>query len=262
MIGVWGVTWILNYSDRYIIKMFYSSYEVGLYDVASKLAENSINMLITSLSMAMMPILIDKYNDKGKKEAEKTHKEFLRYYFLIVIPAILGLIGIRKYVYGTLINASYIEGVDVVIYIAISMFFSGFNQFIYKLWQLKEKTGKILIFMIISVVINIVLNILLIPKYGFIAAAITTLVANMISSIIAFFNIKKDFCVEIDIVSTIKIVLSSIIMFLFVEFFIKYIHNFALFIFVIIFAVIIYFICLFISGEIKEEVLKIKNITK
>lgn len=264
MVGVWGTTWILNYSDRYIIKLFYSSYEVGLYDVASKLAENSINMLITSLSMTMMPILIDKYNSKGKLEAEKTHKEFLRYYFLLIIPAILGLIGIRSFIYGTLINKSYIEGMDIIIFISLSMFFSGFNQFLYKLWQLQEKTNNILIFMIISVVLNIILNILLLPKYGFIIASVTTLIANMVSSILAlvYINMKKDLSVKIDIKSFIKIILSGVVMFLFVISTIGHINNIFYFVLLIILAVIIYGLMLVILGELKNEIAIFTNFIK
>lgn len=260
MIGVWATSWILNYSDRYLIKIFCSSSEVGLYDIGYKLAENSINILITSLSMAMMPILIDKYNNDGEKAAEDIHYKFLKYYFILVIPSVLGLIAIKDDIYGILINKQYIDGSMTIVFISLSMLFFGFNQMIYKLLQLKEKTNRILVFTIISVILNIILNVILIPKYGFIMAAITTLISNVISTLIAYIDISKYFAIRIDFKSLIKVLISGTVMFLAVSN-IKSSNLFELCIIVLI-SIVIYFGLLLLLGEFKDELKKIKNIRK
>lgn len=244
MIGVWGVNWVLNYSDRYIIKLFFSSYEVGLYDIAAKLAENSINMLITSLSMAMMPILIEKYNKFGKEEAELEHGKFLNCYLILIIPAVIGIILIREFIYNTLISREYISGMNTIICISISMFFLGFNQFMYKLWQLKEKTNKILLFMTISVIINIILNLIFIPKYGYISASVTTLIASAISTLLTIFSIKKDFKIMVNYKIILNSIISSSVMAVFLLIFSKYMKNLTLGVIILVIAIIIYFVVL------------------
>lgn len=71
LVGVWATSWLLNYSDRYIIKVLSnSSAEVGLYDIAYKLSEHSINIIITSISMAMMPHIIEGFKKRWNRQSK------------------------------------------------------------------------------------------------------------------------------------------------------------------------------------------------
>ena len=212
MIGVWGVSWILNYCDRYIIALSSNSYNVGIYDMAYKIAENSINMIISAFTLAIFPILITVWKKQGKEAVEIKTKEVLKYFFILVLPATFGLIIISNKLFGTIIDSSYAQGSKVIILVSLGMLFNGLNSILNKIWQLDEKTKNIFYIMLISVVINIILNIIFIPKFGIVAAAYTTLISYIISVIITYIKVSKNFKIMIDIFSLLKSIFCTVVM--------------------------------------------------
>ena len=148
----------------------------------------------------------------GIDRANDILKSYLRIFTILIVPSIFGIIGIRNHIYGTLISKDYIAGSNIIIYIAISMFFFGICQLLYKLWQLKEKTINILKLMILSVFLNIVLNIIFIPRYGFIVAAITTLLSNLVTFVLTYFSIRKSYNFKFDYINLIKVLFCSSLM--------------------------------------------------
>lgn len=262
MVGVWATSWILNYSDRYIISIFTSTQKVGLYDIAYKLSENSINIITTSISMAMMPHIIDEYKKGGNYRANEVIKKYIRILNLLVIPSILGLIGIRYHLYGTIISKDYIDGANIIIYISLSMFFLGLSQFLYKIWQLNEKTINILKLMICSVILNIVLNIIFIPRYGFIVAAITTLISNAMTFICTYYLIRKKYQFKFDNLSFVKILISSLTMYAFIILINPYITNIFMLVIEIFISIFIYFIMLLVLKGLNPEISYAKELLK
>ena len=242
MIGVWGVSWLLNYCDRYIIVQFYSSSEVGIYDMACKIAENSLNVIITSFTLAVYPILIRRWKEQGKEYVEDMIKIVINYYMLLIVPAVAGLMLISKKLYLGILDPKYIPGHLTIIITSIGLAVNGFISIINKVWQLNEKTKKILYIMIISVVANIILNILLIPKYGITMAAITTLASYIISLIITYFQVSKEFTIKLDYKSILKTFICTCIMSIFICLFNNIVSNTLMLIIEIIIAILIYII--------------------
>ena len=256
MVGVWATSWILSYSDRYIIKIFGGSEQVGIYDVGYRVAENSINIIITSLSMAMFPIIINHYHDCGFKKAKNTHKTFMEYYYAMVFPAVFGLMSIRNLLFGSILNEKYSSGAIIIDIIAISSLFYGFNQMMYKIWQLKERANTVFIFNIISVIINIVLNLVFIPKYGYVAASVTTLVSNCLISFILLLIAYKSFQYTINITSIIKPMIASAIMYILILLVQRLISNVLLSLIAsVLLGVVIYGVCLYMFniGNIRRQ---------
>ena len=242
MIGVWGVSWLLNYCDRYIIVQYYSSSEVGIYDMSCKLAENSLNLIITSFTLAVYPILIRRWKEYGKKYVENMIKNIINYYLLLIVPATIGLIGISEKLYNGILDPKYLSGRLTIIIICIGLSINGFTAIINKIWQLNEKTKKILYIMIVSVIVNILLNFIFIPKYGITMAAITTLFSYFLSFIVTIILVRKEFTLKIDYISIMKTFVASIIMGLFIALFNNYVNNNLMLLVEIIMAMIIYLI--------------------
>ncbi|MBR6033917.1 MAG: polysaccharide biosynthesis C-terminal domain-containing protein [Clostridia bacterium] len=256
MVGIWGVSWFLSAADRYMIKIFSSNYDVGLYDIAYKITENSINMIISSFTLAVFPMLVATWNKDGKEKSEKVLTRVINYLFLLLIPSVVGLIGIREKLYGTIVSEQYLGGNMVILFVGIGLIFNGFNQVIYKLWQLKEQPKKILYFMLVSLVIDIVLNIVLLPKYGYIAAAVTTLISYLFITIASVIAIKKDFNIQIDKIKLLKCCISAAVMFAFLIYTREWVKNIVGLFILIAGAAIVYLITLFITGTLKEEINK------
>ena len=225
MIGVWGVGWILHYCDRYIISIFINNYEVGIYDMSCKISENTINLFISSFTLAIFPVMIRDWNLGGVKIIEDKLKTIIKYYNLIIMPAIVGLILIVDKLYLGIIDSQYSTGKLVIIIICIGSYVSGLNSILNKIWQLNEKTKNILYILIMSVILNIALNIIFIPIYGINAAAMTTFASYFFSLIITYIFVKKEMKIFIDLSSLFKTIFSCICMGIFIIFFNKLANN-------------------------------------
>ncbi len=212
MIGVWGISWIMGYCDRYIIAVFYDSSQVGLYDMSYKLAENTINIAISAFTMGIMPALVYTWKKHGKKAVEKQTSTALKYYNLIAIPAVVGLCILSRKLFGTMIDLKYSSGVGIIAIVSIGMYWNGLNGILNKIWQLNEKTKNIFYIMLVSVAVNIILNIILIPNYGIIVAAITTLISYMVTTLITMFKIRDSFTIKMPVTSLIKTIISTLVM--------------------------------------------------
>lgn len=259
MIGVWGVSWLLNYCDRYIIVLFYNSSDVGIYDMSCKLAENSLNMIISSFTLAIYPILIRIWKEEGKNAVELKLKEMIKYYFILVIPAIIGLACISEKIYLGILDPKYSSGRNIIIISCIGMMFNGLTAIINKVWQLNEKTKKIFYIMIFSVILNIALNFIFIPKFGITVAALTTLISYILTTIITTIFIKKEFKLYVDVKSLLKTIVSSSIMAVFILFFNKFVNNILLLFVEIVIAVVIYVICSITLKNIDISILRRNN---
>lgn len=257
MIGVWGIGWILSYCDRYMIAMFYSSYDVGIYDMSYKIAENSINILITSFTLAVFPRLISIWNKHGEQKTISKLEEILRYYFILIIPAIIGLISISDKLYITILDPSYSIGKNIIIITSIGMLFNGLCNILNKVWQLNKSTKNIFYIMFFSAVINILLNILLLPKFGINVAAYTTLISYFTGNIVTYILIRNKFKLRIDYKSILISFISCIPMSVYI--YSANISNIIELIIQILIAIVIYIVSSVICGNLKSEVKYIIN---
>lgn len=255
MIGVWGVGWILHYCDRYIISMFINNYEVGIYDMSCKISENTINLIISSFTLSIFPMLIRDWNNGGVEIIEEKLKKLIKYYNILVLPAIVGLSLVCDKLYLGIIDPQYSSGKLVIIIICIGAFINGLNSILNKIWQLNEKTKNILYILIISVVANILLNIILIPKYGINAAALTTLVSYLLSIIITYVFVRKEMRVVIDIKSLIKTFVSCFVMGLFLVLFNNFVNNIFMLMIEVAIAIIIYAITNILLKNIDADII-------
>lgn len=254
MLGLWGLGWILNLSDRFIIRLYYSELEVGLYDVTYKMVFGLLTMIITPFTMAVFPVLIVLWNkgkiDKVKNELSNAISSFL----FFIIPAGVGLMLIRDSVYGSLISSTYENGKSIMIYIIIGITMNGLTQLFLKLWKLEEATLKILKYTIISVIFNIVLNFVLIPSHGNNGAAIATMISFSITTIIVFYKVQLTYKIYINRKKITKIITGSILMAIIVKIEVMFLKEgiFAVFIEVLS-GIVVYTSVMYMLGELRNE---------
>lgn len=256
MVGVWGVSWLLNYGDRYIINAFMTSYEVGLYDVSYRFAESSIGLIISAFNLAFFPEMIKCWNEQGKDGICKMLKGIFNYLFMFSIPAIVGLSLLSEQFYGTIIDLQYKDAAMVIAISSVGFVFMGINGTLYKLWQLEEKTKAVLYLTIFSVIVNLTTNIIFIPKFGYIAAAVTTVFSYVAVTVVTVLLLRKRFHLGLNFKMLLKQVVASIIMGCFllsVRTSVKTIVGLAL---VVICAAVIYFSILFLLGGFKVNIKK------
>jgi len=263
LIGVSITTWILSTSDKYIIRIFRTAAEVGIYSISYSLVTAGFGLVNSSLMLGIYPIILKTWKEQGKKSTEELMEKILRYYIIITFPALLGISVLAKPALNVLSSPDYIGGYVIIPWLALGMVFQGLTEYIIKVWELQENTKIIFKLMLVAGVINIVGNFALVPKYGFNAAALTTTVSYLIYLVFAIYLSKKFFSWKFSLKSILRIGLASIIMALILKGFISIINRSTIYLISgIVFGAVIYFIALYVTGEIKEEVNSIRIAVK
>lgn len=183
--------WAVNLSDRILIERFLSLEQLAIYSLAYQLALG-LNMLITAINQAWIPFF---YEIADQPQSVKELKKSTTFYFIVVIgiglllamfsKEIILLMGEQKY-----IGAAAIFPLVIVAFI-INVFYYIYAGAIFY----ANKTQYIPIITLCSGLVNIGLNFLLIPRYGYIAAAYTTIIAYGIMVLLSFFFSRKYYIV-------------------------------------------------------------------
>ena len=204
--------WILSLSDRYILGFFRGAHEVGIYSASYAISEKSILLLTTLFLLASGPISIHVWEKEGEQRARDFVTSVTRYYLLLCIPAAVGLSVLARPVMGVLAGAAYHEGFRIMPFVALGGLLLGLQQRFQAGFIFYKKTQFVMIAIVSAGLVNIGLNLLLVPRYGYMAAAITTLIGYAVLLAIMVVTSRKYFVWHFPFRSLGRAVLASAIM--------------------------------------------------
>lgn len=161
--------YILDQSDRIMIKKMCSSADLGVYSVAYNLGM-IIKILVTSINSSLIPWLYGKLEDEDFKKVRIIFKRI----FILFIITIIAFILVAPEIMRIFAAKEYYRAIYVIPPIAGSVYcifvfgLYGNIEFFY------EKNKFTMYVSSMGAVANIVLNYIAIPVFGYIAAAYTT----------------------------------------------------------------------------------------
>ncbi|WP_374055123.1 oligosaccharide flippase family protein [Rossellomorea sp. FM04394] len=260
LIGLTFTSWIIALSDRYIIKIFETSKEVGIYSVSYSIANTILSLIITVMMLAGYPVIVKVWNTSGRRDTEVVVGKMLRYYLLVTIPLFFGFICFSSEVLEMLGSEEYLSGDRVLPMVSLGILLMGVSQYSNKVWELTKKTKIIMYLNIITAVLNLVLNIIFIPIFGFIAAAYTTAASYIFYLMISLIKSRKVFRIKIQLKSIMNILLSSIIMASSLSILTIYSNSTSITLILgAISGIVIFLLVIKLTGEIDEEIKVLKN---
>lgn len=194
MIGWFLCFQLLGISDRYFLQIFRSSWEVGVYSSNYNLVASAINFLTTPILNAAHPLLMKAGIGTAEKrnEFQKLITLFSRYFLMLSMPLIIYVFIFSEELAIIFLGADYRQGNGVIpiLVAGFTMWYLGI--FGHKGFEIRENTGRMFLYVIICVIVKVTFSLLFIPRYGYIAAAITTLVAFTLYPILIYFGTFHD----------------------------------------------------------------------
>jgi len=184
-------SWILSGSDRYVIEFFRGTAEVGLYSMGYGIADKSINVLVTSFILAVGPTLFNTWESKNREITAKLLSQLTRYFIIIVLPATIGVSVLSEPICKLLTTSVYYSSFIVLPFVAVGAFLYGLTLLANIVLKIARKTTIMARNYLLAGIGNIILNILLVPKFGFIAAAFTTALSYGILLILNIFSTSQ-----------------------------------------------------------------------
>ena len=181
--------WIFGMIDKIFLNNLKSTSSAGIYNIGFQFGFIMI-LIVNSIHVAFKPWFYEnmELGDKGKRKIIKSAELFVLFYGSVAL--LISFFG--QEILQIMVTENFREGWKVIPFISFSFVFSGIQYFFgYPIFYNIKKTKYLNIPIFVGAGINILLNILLIPKYGMIGAAITTLIAHFFSTSIMIFISRK-----------------------------------------------------------------------
>lgn len=203
---------VIASSDRYVIGFFMGAASVGIYSAAYGIG-GVISMFLGYIAYILAPTIFNLF-DRGRVAEVKTYLSYSwKYLLMFSIPSAFGLSILAEPLLGSLTTAEFIPtGKFIIPLIALSMVLYGIRGIFSQVVQLSKRTTIFAIAFGAAAALNLGLNILLVPHWGIIAAASSTLVAYTTVAIIIYYQAGKYLKFDLKLDFIIKSVLSSIAM--------------------------------------------------
>lgn len=173
---------ILNSSDRILINNLVGSAEAGIYSVAYS-AGYIVGVFKNSIIDALRPWMYNKIKEKNFDAIRSMSNSII--IIIVIITIFFSAFGPE--VIQLMAPSQYYEAIYVIPPVAASTFFT----FLYNLFSIigmyYEKTKLIMTASVFGAFINIILNLILIPIFGYLVAAYTTLLCFILFSLAHYY---------------------------------------------------------------------------
>jgi O-antigen/teichoic acid export membrane protein len=167
--------WVLSLSDRYIIEYFHGSHAVGVYAVSYSLTEKTLLFLAALFRTASAPLEMETWEREGAQKSRALVESVARTYILLAVPLVVLLCMFAQPLVTLLTAAPYHEGHRLVPFVAAAIFLSGLQERFESGLLYQKKTNVIMLLVAAAGAANVALNLFFVPRYGYMAAALTTL---------------------------------------------------------------------------------------
>jgi len=175
--------WILQLSDRYLLSRFTSLAETARYAVAYTLG-SAISVVIMGPFALAWPASV--FAIAKREDATRVFTLVFRWFSLFLLFSAFGLSLVGVWFLNWLFPVAYHSAAFVIPIVAISIALYGVYYIFKSGLDIKRKTWLISVYTTFAALVNIALNLFLIPRYGAMGAALSTLVAYTALATVAY----------------------------------------------------------------------------
>ncbi|MBN1797193.1 MAG: polysaccharide biosynthesis protein [Spirochaetales bacterium] len=189
---------LIQLGDRYILKLFGTVQDVGIYSFGYKISRVMDIAFVTPAKQIIEPSIfkLEKNINKLKKFVYNT----TTYLYMILFTFGLGLIYFSKEIIEIVAQKQEFYSSWVIVpFIVLSYIQHGIGLYLGKGIVMAKKPIYNSIFTLIAAIINIALNILFIPMWGIIGAALATLISYVVWNILKLIYSIKLYDMKFDL---------------------------------------------------------------
>ncbi len=179
-----GLGYILNENfDKLVQRKLIDPADAGSYAACYKIA-TLMTLFVTAYRMGIEPFFF-KVAKKG--DAKQTYANILFFFSIICNIVILGILANIDWIKHIFIpKSSFWIALDIVPIILIANLFFGIYYNLSTWYKVTDRTSIGTVISLVGGAITIILNLILLPKYGFMVSAWTTLLAYGVMMVISY----------------------------------------------------------------------------
>jgi len=175
-LALWlGSSYLLNISDRYIIAGYCSYRDTGIYSAAYDIISKGLGILFMPIVTAAHPLIMDRWNKKDYASALSVLKRGILYEVLGFIPIAIILFIFRHQFVLLALGPEFKGAERIILPVAGGSFLWRLSMLLHKPLELRKKTMLMAGLVSLALLVNVLSNLYFVPKYGYIAAAYSTI---------------------------------------------------------------------------------------
>lgn len=178
--------------DTILLSILKTNADVGIYNAAYKVLENIsfFPAMFVGLVMPIMSRYIFHEREKFEIVADKTFKVFL----VLTVPLFIGTVFLASGIIRLIGGVGFADSVPVLRLLAAAMVFIFFGNFFTNVIIAGSLQKKLMGILLFCAIFNVSLNLILIPRFSYIGAAITSSLTEglvvALSCFVAWKNLK------------------------------------------------------------------------
>jgi O-antigen/teichoic acid export membrane protein len=200
---------LLSVVDRYSLSFMGDMADVGVYSAGFKIA-NTLLMVFSSFQLAIVPVIYKKINDPDHLRFYSKIFTYMAFGGMILV---LGMSMFGKEIIKFLAtDPEYWAGYKIIPIISFGLFFNNLRYFASTGLNIAMKTKTIALLTVLVALLNIGLNILLIRQFGYIGAAVATLISHIVFSILTYRLAQKTYPVPYELNKVYLVIIVSLVL--------------------------------------------------
>jgi O-antigen/teichoic acid export membrane protein len=180
---------LLNWTDVFMLGAMRTESEVGIYNLAYKLASLSM-LVIISMNVVLAPKISQLYRSGMIAELHQTIKKSTRLIIILTTPIVLFLIVFSEFILSMFGN-NFTDGKTALIIISLGALINVSTGNVDQILNMTSHQKALKNITFFGFALNAVLNYLLIPAYGINGSAAASLFTNAVFNLICLYYIKK-----------------------------------------------------------------------
>ncbi len=169
---------ILNITDRYSLRFLSNMGNVGIYSLGFKIANTLRVFLVTSVNLALQPMIFKMMNDPANK---RFYSKVMTYFsFGLMFFVLFFSLFASEIVKVISSKMEYWEAYKIVPILSLSMLFSMLRDVAYTGLNITKRTRIIALLIFFAALLNILLNQVFIPKWSYYGAAVATTMSQIV----------------------------------------------------------------------------------
>jgi O-antigen/teichoic acid export membrane protein len=164
--------------DSFLLNITRGDTETGLYNAAYNLVFSTV-VLSNVINTALYPSL-SRAVANGSNDLNSIYERAMRYLMLIALPIAVGVSALAHQIVPFLYKSNYaaaIPALQIVIWVVPLMYMSEFLGYIVVIKGEEKSAARAVL---ASTSVNLIMNLILVPRFGFLAAAVMTVVTEFV----------------------------------------------------------------------------------
>lgn len=183
-------TQISTYADRFLLSVFHSARETGLYSLVYSLVVTGVFAWGALIGDVLKPYATEYHNRQQISQRDGVINLMLKYAYLVTIPLVVFILGVRIELLQLLAKSEFATSEDIVPVLLVAPVVIILAIPLRLILLLQEKTRLFASTSIAGAVFNTLLNVLLIPKYGLLGAAWASAFAFSAVLVLSYLSVR------------------------------------------------------------------------